>query len=179
MNGAGHGSTMEDMKGNIWHTATMRISKNHNFERRVGIWPCGLDADGELFCNQRYGDWPIAVSGDAQDPWENPKWYLLSYGKKVSASSFEEGKEPDLIANEDCRNWWRAAGNKPGEWVQMDLGSVMDVRAIQINFADDKIADPIVREKLSERRRQDTLMGRSSDKIYSGGIFGWTKLFCD
>lgn len=142
MNGAGHGSTMEDMKGKIWHTATMRISKNHNFERRVGIWPCGLDADGELFCNQRYGDWPIAVSGDAQDPWENPKWYLLSYGKKVSASSFEEGKEPDLIANEDCRNWWRAAGNKPGEWVQMDLGSVMDVRAIQINFADDKIEIP-------------------------------------
>ena len=142
MNGAGHGSTMEDLNGNIWHTATMRISRNHNFERRVGIWPCGLDTDGELFCNQRYGDWPIAVLGEAQDPWANPKWYLLSYGKKVSASSFEEGKAPDLIANEDCRDWWRAAGNKPGEWVQMDLGSVMDVRAVQINFADDKIEIP-------------------------------------
>ena len=35
MNGAGHGSTMEDLNGNIWHTATMRISRNHNFERRV------------------------------------------------------------------------------------------------------------------------------------------------
>ena len=56
MNGAGHGSTMEDLNGNIWHTATMRISRNHNFERRVGISPCGLDTDGELFCNQRYGD---------------------------------------------------------------------------------------------------------------------------
>lgn len=142
MNGAGHGSTMEDLQGNLWHTATMRISKNHNFERRVGLWPCGIDADGELFCNQRYGDWPIAVTGDGQDPWVKPEWYLLSYGKHAVASSFEEGKEPKQIADEDCRSWWRAASNKPGEWVQMDLGKPMDVRAIQINFADDKIDIP-------------------------------------
>ena len=64
--GAGHGSTMRDRKGNWWHAATMRISMNHDFERRVGIWPAGFDADGELFCNQRYGDWPMAAEGD---PW--------------------------------------------------------------------------------------------------------------
>lgn len=56
MPGAGHGSTMEDRFGNLWHSATMRISMNHSFERRVGIWPAGLDQDNELFCNQRYGD---------------------------------------------------------------------------------------------------------------------------
>ena len=33
--GAGHGSTMRDKKGGLWHTATMRISVNHDFERRV------------------------------------------------------------------------------------------------------------------------------------------------
>lgn len=139
MNGAGHGSTMEDLQGNIWHTATMRISKNHNFERRVGLWPCGLDEEGELFCNQRYGDWPIAVTEGQQDPWKNPDWYLLSYKKKASASSFEAGKGPELVTDEDCRSWWRAVGNEPGEWVQIDLGETMDVRAVQINFADDKI----------------------------------------
>lgn len=141
MNGAGHGSTMEDLKSNIWHTATMRISVNHNFERRVGIWPSGVDKDGELFCNQRYGDWPVAVSGEKQDPWANPEWYLLSYKKKAKASSFEEGKGPELIANEDCRTWWRATSNKAGEWVEMDLGDTYDVRAIQVNFADDTISD--------------------------------------
>ena len=46
--GAGHGSTMEDATGSLWHTATMRISVNHNFERRVGLWPAGFDEDGEL-----------------------------------------------------------------------------------------------------------------------------------
>ncbi len=142
MNGAGHGSTMEDLKGNIWHTATMRISVNHNFERRVGIWPSGVDAEGELFCNQRYGDWPVAVSGEKQNPWENPKWYLLSYKKPATASSAEDGKGAELISNEDCRNWWRATSNQPGEWVQLDLEEAMDVHAIQINFADDTIDIP-------------------------------------
>lgn len=48
MPGAGHGSTMWDKEENLWHTATMRISVNHQFERRVGIWPAGFDQDGEL-----------------------------------------------------------------------------------------------------------------------------------
>ena len=29
MPGAGHGSTMWDLSGNLWHTSTMRISVNH------------------------------------------------------------------------------------------------------------------------------------------------------
>lgn len=140
--GAGHGSTMRDQNDNLWHTSTMRISMNHNFERRVGVWPAGFDAAGELFCNQRYGDWPQAVSGDKQDPWKNPEWMLLSYGKNATASSAEEGKGADKVTEENVRTWWRAASEKPGEWVQVDLGETMDVRAIQVNFADDKIEIP-------------------------------------
>ena len=85
--GAGHGSTMQDEQGNWWHTATMRISVNHDFERRVGLWPAGFDADGELYCNQRYGDWPMSLSGFRQDAWRDPAWMLLSVHKTASASS--------------------------------------------------------------------------------------------
>ena len=141
--GAGHGSTMEDQAGNLWHTSTMRISVNHQFERRVGIWQAGMDADGELFCNQRYGDWPMEVTGGMQNPWENPKWYLLSYGKEMTASSSEEGKGPEKAADENVQTWWRAASEKSGEWLEIDLGRAYDVRAVQINFADDKIDIPV------------------------------------
>ena len=141
--GAGHGSTMKDLSGNYWHTATMRISVNHDFERRVGIWPAGFDVDGELFCNQRYGDWPMALREGKIDPWETPEWYLLSYGKKMTASSFCEGKGPELAADENVRTWWRAASGEAGEWLQIDLGKAYDVRAVQINFADDKIEIPV------------------------------------
>ena len=52
MTGAGHGSTIADKYGNYWHASTMRISVNHDFERRVGLFPAGFDKDGVLYCNQ-------------------------------------------------------------------------------------------------------------------------------
>ncbi|MFV0465578.1 MAG: family 43 glycosylhydrolase [Lachnospiraceae bacterium] len=137
--GAGHGSTMWDKAGNLWHTATLRISMNHLFERRVGIWPAGFDADGELFCDQRFGDWPQAVSGEKLEPWEDPEWFLLSYGKHVTASSSAPEHDPGNAADENVQTWWKAETNHLEEWIQIDLGSLVDVRAIQINFADDKI----------------------------------------
>lgn len=139
MPGAGHGSTLRDMGGSLWHTATMRISVNHSFERRVGIWPAGFDREGELFCNQNYGDWPIAVAGEGDDPWREPQWYLLNYRKPVTASSWAEGCEPGMAVNEDARTWWRAASAKAGQWLTVDLEKEMDVRAVQINFADDRL----------------------------------------
>ena len=137
--GAGHGSTMQDRQGNFWHTATMRISVNHDFERRVGLWPAGFDADGELFCNQRYGDWPMAAEGA---PWRDPAWMLLSAGKSAAVSSFVPGHEPEKATEENVQTWWRAASNSRDEWLRVDLGSVFDVHAVQVNFADDKIDVP-------------------------------------
>ena len=140
--GAGHGSTMQDEQGNWWHSATMRISKNHDFERRVGLWPAGFDADGELFCNQRYGDWPMSLSGFRQDPWRDPAWMLLSVGKAASASSFVPGHEPEKATEEDVQTWWRAASSERGEWLCVDLGRSFDVHAVQVNFADDRLDVP-------------------------------------
>ena len=142
MPGAGHGSTLRDQLGNWWHTATMRISVQHSFERRVGLWPAGFDKDGELFCNQRYGDWPIVWEDGRIDPWKAPEWFLLSYGKKAIASSSTVGHEPALALDENVQTWWQAAESKSGEWLCLDLGKVYSVNAIQINFADDVITIP-------------------------------------
>jgi len=135
--GAGHGSTMRDNQGFWWHTSTMRISVNHDFERRVGIWPAGFDADGELFCNQRYGDWPAAIDKIRKNPWSNPDWMLLSAGKQMTASSFVRGYEPDRASEENAQTWWRAETGSREEWLQIDLGETMTIHAVQINFADD------------------------------------------
>ena len=137
--GAGHGSTMEDRAGNWWHTATMRVSVNHDFERRVGLWPAGFDADGELFCNQRYGDWPMAVSGAEDDPWRDPAWMLLSVGKTVTASSSTPEHRPERAVEENVQTWWRAESSSRDEWLQLDLGRTYRIHAVQLNFADDKL----------------------------------------
>lgn len=133
INGAGHGSTMKDLNGQYWHTSTMVISKNHNFERRLGIWQSGFDEDGELFCDQRYGDWPLKID---QKPWDKPEWMLLSYGKTVTASS---GTGLENVTDENILTWWKAETNQVGEWVMVDLGEKCSVHGIQINFADDQL----------------------------------------
>ena len=141
--GAGHGSTMLDRQGNWWHISTMRISVNDLFERRVGLWPAGFDADGELYCNQRYGDWPMSVSGLLEDAWRDPAWMLLSSGKAASASSSDIGHEPQKAIEENVQTWWRAASASREEWLRVDLGAVYDVHAVQINFADDELEIPL------------------------------------
>ena len=138
--GAGHGSTIQDKHGNWWHASTMRISVNQGFERRVGLFPAGFDADGVLFCNQNFADYPLAIPEGKFDPWEiGPKWMLLSYQKHVTASSAQLGHGPELSVDENIRTWWSAASNKPGEYLQLDLGEPYSVHAIQVNIADGNI----------------------------------------
>lgn len=143
MPGAGHGSTMEDKDGNFWHTASMRISVNHSFERRVGIWPAGFDEEGELFCNQRYGDWPMAIPEGKFNPWKNPNWFLLSYRKAMSASSCTYSHDASNACDENAKTFWQPESSNPDEWLAMDLGREFDVHAIQINFGDDKLDIPV------------------------------------
>ena len=137
----------------------MRVSVNHDFERRVGLWPAGFDADGELFCNQRYGDWPMRVSGLPQDPWRDPDWMLLSVGRQACASSCTEGHEAEKATEENVRTWWQAKSADREEWLQIDLGQAFDIHAVQVNFAD--------------ALGYNILFGSAPDKLYhSDLVFG-------
>ena len=138
--GAGHGSTIEDTHGNWWHASSMRISVNYAFERRVGLFPAGFDADGVLYCNQNFADYPHRIpDGKFDAAAQDPEWMLLSYKKPTTASSTAGGSDPMLAVNEDIRTWWSAAASAPGEWLCTDLGKAYDVRAVQVNFADEKL----------------------------------------
>lgn len=165
--GAGHGSTIEDKYGNLWHASTMRISVNHIFERRIGIFPVGIDSDGILFCNQNFADYPLAIPDGKFDPMSiEPKWMLLSYKKTATASSSISEHSPSLAVNEDIRTWWCADGCE-NEWFMLDLEDTFDVRAVQINFADCEI--PAM--KVSETDRSGAGSNRryiaKSEKIYT------------
>jgi xylan 1,4-beta-xylosidase len=148
--GAGHGSTFQDRHGNWWHAASMRISRNFMFERRLGLFPAGFDADGVLFCNQAFADYPMQMPVGTVDPWTlTPPWMLLSGGRPATASSFATGHAPELAVNEDIRDWWVAADNAEGRWLSIDLGPDVTMHAIQVNLAEHKIRAP-------KRPRSDT-----------------------
>lgn len=147
--GAGHGSTIEDKYGNLWHAATMKISVNANFERRCGLFPAGIDKDGILFCNQNFADYPLDIpKGKFAPETVMPKWMLLSYKKKVRVSSTYKDYSAENAVNEDICTSWCANGSE-NEWLEMDLGDFYMVGAIQVNFADVEV--PVMKVPKSER----------------------------
>jgi xylan 1,4-beta-xylosidase len=152
MPAAGHGSTFQDRHGNWWHTSTMRISKNHAFERRIGIFPAGFDKDGALFCNQEFADYPMAIPDGPADPWSlSAQWMLLSYRCPVLASSSAPEHPAELAVDEDCTTWWVAADSEAGHWLQLELVGDALVHAIQVNFADHYLQAPEIDEESRHR----------------------------
>ena len=137
--GAGHGATFRDNFGNVWHVATTVISVKNNFERRLSIWPAGFDADGLMFCNTAYGDYPTYLPREKHADHVRGNftgWMLLNYAKPVTVSSTLGAFAPNHAVDEDVKTYWSAATGNKGEWIQSDLGAVSTVRAIQINYAD-------------------------------------------
>ena len=134
--GAGHGSTIVGSDGSYWHASSSRISISDSYERRVSMWPAGFDTDGELFCNQRYANFPIRITDRAdRDPWADPDWMLLSSRAKATASS---EKHPAANAvQENIRTFWKAEESDKNPTLLLDLRAPMAVSAIQVNFADD------------------------------------------
>ena len=145
--GAGHGSSIDDKDGNIIHLSTMRISKNANFERRLGMFPAGLDKDGLLYCNQNFADYPIVLPDGKYEASEiKPQYFLLSYKKQAEVSSFIEGHGPQLALDENIRTWWAAKESKA--WYLLDLGDVYKPHSVQINFADHEVREKRVDKSL-------------------------------
>ena len=135
--GAGHGSTFVDRNDNTWHVATMVVGIHHKFERRLGLFPAGWDEDGIMFADTAFGDYPHVMPLSKSDPHsEFSGWSLLSYHK--NAQSSEPSSDAKLAFDEDVKTFWTAGNGKPGSFISVDLGSPVDVKAIQINYVDDK-----------------------------------------
>lgn len=136
--GAGHGSTFQDKWGNYWHVSTMAVSVKNNFERRIGFWPAGFDADGQMYCNTAFGDYPHYLPDGEENHLESrfTGWMLLNYNKPVTVSSTYGSYNANYLVDEDVKTYWCAATADKGEWIVSDLGEVSTVRAVQINYAD-------------------------------------------
>jgi hypothetical protein len=138
--GAGHGNTFQDVHGNWWNTGTPWVAVNWNFERRIGLHPAGFDADGQMYADTRFGDFPHYLP---TKQWQRSDelftgWMLLSYRKAVTVSSARDSFPASTIVDENPRTFWVASQNRPGESLTIDLGAAYELRAVQVNFADYK-----------------------------------------
>jgi hypothetical protein len=140
MQGAGHGNTFQDLYGNYWNTGTPWVAVNWNFERRISMFPAGFDANGLMYSNTRFGDFPHYLP---TKKWQDRNelftgWMLLSYRKPAYASSVRDTFKAVNVTDENPRTYWVAQANKPGENITVDLLHLCTVNAIQVNFTDYK-----------------------------------------
>lgn len=159
LTGAGHGSTVMDNQGNYWHFASMPISVNYKFERRIGMFPAGFESDGQMYVNTSYGDYPQFLKNLTNQSHKNrfTGWMLLSKDKPITTNSVISGVKHNVVdeqesgymlgqeapnydaskANdENIRTLWVAENNSDSLYLSVDLGSPMDIHAIQLNFQD-------------------------------------------
>lgn len=139
--GAGHGATFQDNWGNYWHTSTMVINTKNNFERRIGLWPAGFDAEDNMYCNTAFGDYPHYLPNGKADHLKSQftGWMMLNYNKPVQVSSTLGTFNANNIVDENIKTYWSAKTADRGEWLISDLGDLSTVHAIQINYADQDV----------------------------------------
>ncbi|SHF75520.1 F5/8 type C domain-containing protein [Mariniphaga anaerophila] len=162
MNGAGHGSTVLANDGQYWHFASMALSSNVKWERRLCMYPTYFDNDGLMHSNTHYGDYPRFAPGVPGKAGQPTGWVLLSYKKPVTVSSsllqqrsVSTGDKPvvenfpveknengeitsGVLSDEDAKSFWVAEANDTNQWVTIDLENIYNIYSFQINYHDYK-----------------------------------------
>lgn len=136
MNGAGHGSTVIGPQNRYWHFASMALSANVNWERRLCMFPLFFDKDGLMWADTYFGDYPRFAPSEPGKDGAFAGWMLLSYKKPVTASSFVDEHSAQMLTDENVKSFWLARSNGEKEWVTIDLQQPGNVYAIQINYYD-------------------------------------------
>ena len=137
MNGAGHGSSVKGPGGMWWHFASMSLSINVNWERRLCMFPMGFDEDGIMYCDTRFGDYPRYAPSVSQKRGQFRGWMLLSYKKPVTVSSQVGDYAAAGLTDELTKTFWLAEKND-SQWVVIDLQNPASVCAVQVNYHDYK-----------------------------------------
>jgi hypothetical protein len=163
--GVGHGNTFQDKYGNYWNTGTCWVGINWVFERRITMVPAGFDAEGQMYANTRFADFPhYAPTGKWKDKDDLfTGWMLLSYKKPCTASSQRPGEVADKndirydflpgnATDENPRTFWMAENNQAGQILTIDLEQVCNIKAFQINYSDFMVKSA----ELLEPRKPDT-----------------------
>ena len=136
MNGAGHGSTVIGPGGAYWHFASMAVSVNVNWERRISMSPTFFDSDGLMYMDTYFGDYPHYAPAAPGQKGQFVGWMLLSYNKPVKVSSTVGEHQAAHIVDENVQTFWLAEDKGDDQWIEIDLGSTSQVHAIQLNYHD-------------------------------------------
>ena len=137
VNGCGHHSIVEGPDSTLWCFYTTLIRIRHLYERRIGMDPAGIDANGELFISGP-SETPQLAPGAIAHPENGNGLELvpLSVNCPVSASSHTEGRNPEYAVDDCIRTWWQAADSPLPQWLEVDMEDEYRVHSARTIFGD-------------------------------------------
>jgi xylan 1,4-beta-xylosidase len=95
-----------------------------------------------MWCNTAFGDYPTYLPAALKSTGElRPGWMLLNYKKPLQVSSTLGSYTANNAVDELIKTYWSAASANKGEYIQSDLGKVSTINAIQLNYADQDVAE--------------------------------------
>jgi len=139
MRGAGHGCLVDGPNGTLWTFYTCIFCYNYLFERRIGMDPVGIDADGELYC-AAVTDVPQYAPGVLEHP-ENGNqtgWLPLTFMQRPTASSCAEGRDALYAADDSVLTWWQPAAGDTEPCITFKLSGAtrFEVKAVRLIWRD-------------------------------------------
>lgn len=135
--GSGHGSIVRGPNDTLWAFVTSVVGNYHVFERRVGLYPVGIDADGDLV-GLPVRDVPQHAPGSIPHPEQGNEtgWLPVSVRTIATASSVAPGRTADYAIDDSARTWWEPAPGDSTPALTVDLKTNYGVAAVRILWSE-------------------------------------------
>lgn len=126
---------MRDAYGNDRNTGTSWIGLNWKFERRIDPFPAGFDADGQMWIDTRFGDFPHCMPDQSLRPGEST--FTAGCCDPATSAPWRSSAMPSHPASDACDDdpcsFRLAAGTAPGQMLTVDLGGPRTVHSVQVD----------------------------------------------
>ena len=161
--GSGHGSIVRGPNNTLWAFTTSIVGNYFVFERRISLFPVGIDENGDLF-GYPARDLPQYAPGVLPRPEQGneTEWLPVSVRTIARASSCAPGRTADYAIDDYCRSWWQPEPTDTLPSLTVDLKTIYDIAGIRIMWAEpgldhkkDILAGPIRYRVLYQKSRKD------------------------
>ena len=135
--GPGHGCLVRGPRDTLWAFYTCTVCYEHIFERRIGMDPAGLDADGNLFvrpasATPQWAPGVLAAPENGNDTGLLP----VTMNRRCRASSHAPGRTPLYAVDDAMLTWWEPLAGDPAPLLEVDLNGTFDAAAVRIIWKD-------------------------------------------
>jgi len=137
--GAGHGCVAQGPNDTLWCFYTCVFGYNHQFERRIGMDPLGIDENGEIYCKE-CTETPQYAPGVLPHPEKGngTGWLNLTANQRPTATSCAPGRDSLYAADGSVYTFWQPAADDKEPVLTIELGrtTAYTVRSFRIVWRD-------------------------------------------